>query len=135
MAAAAGALAVLVTLMFRLQGDFQADHEPFVRRFLTDYSKAWRIEDVRDRVSKEMLLEIQSGRGEEAVSLFRRMGPLREITSLEVENYFAGAGGSSGIFELLARFENAPALVTLRLEVEGDVPRVTTLRIDPLEAP
>jgi hypothetical protein len=130
-----GALFLCIVLacgaMFVLSRSFQREHEAFVRKFMADYSRHWDLADVHDRLSTEFLEQAQSSDGLQTLSLFRRLGDIRDVTDVSVQNFFVGPGGKSGVFVFKARFENAPALVTLTLTESAGELRVRGLNITP----
>jgi hypothetical protein len=129
------AILALIVVVVVLQSAFKEEHEPFVRSFVADYSAHWEIAQVRDRVSNDLLLQIQSPNGARAVAGFKRLGRLKEITDLTLQNFFAGTSQSTGTFTFKAEFENAPAVVSLQLQVSDGHARVNGLHINPLSEP
>jgi hypothetical protein len=134
-----GALFVCIILLIGallfLQSDFQGEHEAFVRQFMSDYSRRWDTADVHDRLSTAFLAQVGSPNAEQALSLFRRLGKVQEITDVSVENFLAGTNGKSGVFVFKADFENSPALVRLTLKESGGEIRVDGLHITPSTEP
>jgi len=114
-----------------LSSRFRDEHEPFIREFMSDYSRRWETADVYDRLAPECLEQIQSPNGEQAVASFRRLGRLLEITDISLQNFYAGTGGKSGIFVFKARFEAAPALVHLAIREADSQVRVVALNVTP----
>lgn len=126
---------VLAGVVFYLQSDFRREHEGFVRSFMAEYSRHWDVGDVRKDVSSEFLERVSSPGGDQAVAFFRRMGRIRAIEDLSLENFHTGTRGTVGEFVFKAEFENAAAVVNLTLKEVDEEPRVHGLHITPIDGP
>jgi hypothetical protein len=129
------AILALVAVLAVLQSDYKEEYGPFVEAFVEDYSVNWEIGEVRERVANELLLQIQTPNGVQAVAFFKRLGPLREISDLTVERFFAGTSESSVTFSLKAEFEHAPAVVTVGVQILEGQPLVQSFHVNPLSDP
>lgn len=106
-------------------------HEPFVRKFMFDYSRRWDPADVYGRLTTDFLDQIKSPAGEQAVSFFKRLGRLQQISDMSLQKFYVGTDGNRFAFKFKARFEAAPTVVDLTVIDRGGQVRVAGLHITP----
>ena len=124
----------IIALIIFLSTDssrFKETHADFIDQFLEDYSQHWDVADVHSRVTNDLLIQIRSAQGKNALSVFESLGVIESTSDLEIGNYYSGTSGKSGEFSLKAVFSNGLALINIIVnEEDGDV-RVNGLHITP----
>lgn len=126
----------IIALVIFLAADaskFKETHAEFIDQFLEDYSQRWDVADVYFRVTNELLSNINSEQGKNALSVFTTLGVLESTSDLEIGNYYSGTSGKTGNFTLKAVFSNGLALVKIVVNEEDGNVRVNGLHITPSE--
>ena len=111
-------------------GSFRQQHEPFVVKFTLAFSQHWDLAQVQEHLSNEMLAQALSPNGGQAISLFRSLGPLNEISDFELLNYYSGTEGETGVFRFRGVFESGKGLVTVTIIDKDKVLRVMGFNIN-----
>lgn len=126
---------VIAAITFKGSGDFEDKHTEFVVQFMNELSSEWRIGDVYPKLTNVMIQQSETQEGKRFLNMFRRLGSIKTINDLELQNYFSGTDGNRGVFVFKAEFENGFGLVTLTvLEVDGK-PQVQAININITETP
>ncbi len=115
--------------------EFKSKHEEFVKKFSTEFSQTWEVDNVSLLLTNGLLSQVNSPNGVQATNKFRALGKLVEIKDLELANYSSSYGtqnGSTGVFRFKGIFENATALVTVSIYVNEVEVKVSGFNIDPI---
>ena len=119
-------------------GDFAEEHTPFVRQFITDFSRDWDVRDVQHLLTNDFIEQMETPSGRKALALFKRLGRLVAIQDIALDNFnthFGTASFTQGTFVFEAEFEHAVTQTTLLLVVNKKGQRVQGLRINPTGKP
>lgn len=112
---------------------FRQKHEQFVRDYTHEFSQSWVINNVSAKTTNDMLQQINTPNGKQAVSIFRSLGGLVEISDMELQNYSTNAGGPTvGVFNFKASFENADTIVTVTVHENDDAVKVDGFHVNPI---
>lgn len=112
----------LAVFLFSKSSEFFEQHQSFVEEFTYDLSENWRFNDVRSRVSNELLQSLNTPNGRAFMTQASAFGRLIEATDFQKGNYYSGTGGNVGVISFKATFSNTKALVTVSvIEKDGKV--------------
>lgn len=111
--------------------EFRTEQGPFIEKFMKAFSENWEVASVRDKLSDDLLKQIDSQAGKNALGIFQTMGRFRSMTDLSLQSYSAGTWGKTGKFTFKGRFSNGPAQVEIIVNKRDGKTRVTGLHITP----
>lgn len=121
---------VLVMFITGASSKFEDRHKGFVESFTRDFSQNWLVEHVAEKMTNEMLEEINTSDGRRAVGIFKTFGKLVDVIDIEIHDYSANANSPNvGTFKFKANFKNAKTLVTLTVHEADGVAKVQYLHI------
>lgn len=134
-----GALLVLFVIaaffLFGESTDFKEQNEEFVRDFTSQFSQSWEVSSVSALLTNDMLIQVNTPNGRQAMGVFRTLGRLKEITDMELNHYNADFNGiTTGIFKFKADFENASAVVTVTVQERDHQVRVHGFHVDSINS-
>lgn len=98
---------------------FKHEEDPFVKAYVTDFSRHWSVADVYDRSANEFITQADSAQGQRVIQSFKVLGTLTAVHDFELKNYSDGTWGHRGVFEFKAGFENGEALVQVTVVKKG----------------
>lgn len=125
---------LLVVFLASSSSDFKEEKAPFIADFMADMASDWSLSSVYSRLSNEFIEQASTPSGERAMRQFSVLGQLESIYDLQIENYYSGTDGKTGIFTFKAKFNSGEALVRMTLvEVDGAV-KVQAVNITPSES-
>jgi len=132
-----GAIFVLIIGLFIFvagsSSEFKDKHEQFVKDYTREFSKNWEIENISLRTTNDLLAQINTTKGKQAVNVFRSLGKLLEISDMELGNYNSRVGGpTTGEFKFKASFENAKTIVTVTIREVDDKVKVQGFHVNPI---
>lgn len=111
--------------------EFRTEQGPFIEKFMKDFSENWEVESVHDKLSDDLLKQIDSQTGRNALGRFQTLGRFHSMVNLALRSYSSGTGGKTGQFTFNGRFSNGPARVEITVNKRDGRTRVTGLHITP----
>ena len=123
-----GALFVLLIIafvfLFTESKDFFKENKAFVETFAYDLTRKWNISDVHDRLSNELIVQLDSSEGKLTIKKLSTVGAIKKIYDIEMGDYNATMDGTTGVIIFKADFENAKGVVTVTLIKKDEEVRV-----------
>ena len=114
-----GSLFLLIIVLFAFllseSNDFFDENKAFVETFSYDLTRNWRITDVHDRLSNELIKQLDSIDSQSTISKLSIVGSIREIYDMEMGDYKTTTEGTTGIISFKAKFERAKGVMTITL--------------------
>ena len=119
-----GVLFVAVIGLFIFAGvgssDFREQQAPFIESFMHEFTQSWDVSAVHSKLSNDLLKQIDTPSGRNALDVFRTLGAFDGMSDLVLQHYTSGTSGKTGKFAFKAQFTSGPALVEMILvESEG----------------
>ena len=129
-----GVIFILLIGLFVFLGsesiEFRDRHAEFVESFVKDFSNDWEVSTIHKLVTNEMLVQMQSQNGQQALSVMSALGKLESISDLTLTNYSTKISGDTGVFQFKGQFSNGAALVQVIVIEKDEVVRIHNLHIN-----
>ncbi len=110
----------LIVFLSAESSGFRDKQTPFIETFMMEFSENWEVSAVHAKLTNDLLKQIDSPAGGNALEIFRTQGSFKEMSDLVLQNYNSGTSGKTGKFTFKALFTGGPALVEIILvENEG----------------
>ena len=119
-----GVFFVVIIALFVYLGldssEFKEKQTPFIESFMEEFSANWELQDVYSKLTNDLIKQIDTPNGRQAMSVFRGLGSYEGMSDLAVNNYSSATSGKTATFTFKAQFSSGPALVQIvLLEADG----------------
>jgi len=121
----------LIVFLSNESNDFRDKQFPFIETFMMEFSENWEVSSVYEKLTNDLLKQIDSPAGRNALDIFKTQGSFKEMSDLVLVNYNAGTSGKTGKFTFKALFTSGPALVEIILVENQGKTLVNGLHITP----
>lgn len=124
-------IVILIIFLAAGSSNFKEEQEPFVQKFMADFSLRWDTQDIYSRLSNDFVEMVNTPESKAALAQFKTMGKIKIISDFEIGNYNAHTSGTTGEFSFKASFENGEAIINMTI-ISSDIGvRVQSFRLTP----
>ncbi len=114
--------------------EFEERYAQFVQDYAQSFSQQWEISDVADKTSEQMLSQVNTPSGQQALAIFEPLGRLVSNSDIEIKHYGGDTDGSSvGVFKFVGTFEHGKGLVTVTVHEREETIQVSGFNVVPVD--